>query len=55
MNKTLLGPERTQSIKENMNRNKKEQLYTGKYDSNSKGFGFVPVDGFARDVFIPKG
>ena len=55
MNKTLLGPERTQSIKENMNRNKKEQLYTGKYDSNSKGFGFVTVDGFTRDLFIPQG
>ena len=38
-----------------MNRNKKEQIYTGKYDSNSKGFGFVSVDGFARDLFIPQG
>jgi ribonuclease R len=38
-----------------MNKNKKEQIYTGKYDSNSKGFGFVAVDGFARDLFIPQG
>ena len=38
-----------------MSKNKKEQIYTGKYDSNSKGFGFVAVDGFARDLFIPQG
>ena len=38
-----------------MSKNKKEQIYTGKYDSNSKGFGFVSVDGFARDLFIPQG
>ena len=44
-----------QTNKEIMTKNKKEQIYTGKYDSNSKGFGFVSVDGFARDLFIPQG
>ena len=38
-----------------MSRKNKEQIYIGKYDSNSKGFGFVSVDGFARDLFIPQG
>jgi len=38
-----------------MSKNRKEQIYTGKYDSNSKGFGFVSVEGFARDLFIPQG
>ena len=32
-----------------------EQTYIGKYDSNSHGYGFVAVDGFARDLFIPQG
>ena len=38
-----------------MKRNHKEQIYIGKYDSNARGFGFVSVDGFARDLFIPQG
>ena len=34
---------------------KKEQIYTGTFDSNAKGFGFVKVEGFERDLFIPQG
>ncbi len=34
---------------------KKEQIYTGIFDSNAKGFGFVKVEGFERDLFIPQG
>ena len=43
------------TIKENMSKNKKEQIYTGKFDSNARGFGFVTVEGFDRDLFIPQG
>lgn len=38
-----------------MNRSKKEQIFTGKFDSNARGFGFVAVEGFERDLFIPQG
>ena len=38
-----------------MSKNKKEQIYTGKFDSNARGFGFVTVEGFDRDLFIPQG
>ena len=38
-----------------MSKNKKEQIYTGKFDSNARGFGFVTVEGFERDLFIPQG
>ena len=34
---------------------RKEQIYTGIFDSNAKGFGFVKVEGFERDLFIPQG
>ena len=38
-----------------MSKNKKEQIYTGKFDSNARGFGFVTVEGFDLDLFIPQG
>ena len=38
-----------------MRKNKREQIFTGKFDSNSRGFGFVTVEGFERDLFIPQG
>ena len=40
---------------ENMSKKKKEQIYTGKFDSNARGFGFVSVEGFDLDLFIPQG
>ena len=40
---------------ENMSKKKKEQIYTGKFDSNARGFGFVTVEGFDLDLFIPQG
>ena len=40
---------------ENMSKKKKEQIYTGKFDSNARGFGFVSVEGFDPDLFIPQG
>ena len=38
-----------------MSRNRREQIFTGRYDSNARGFGFVTVEGFERDLFIPQG
>ena len=38
-----------------MRKNKREQLFTGRFDSNARGFGFVTVEGFERDLFIPQG
>ena len=38
-----------------MNRNRREQIYTGRFDSNARGFGFVTVEGVDRDLFIPEG
>ena len=38
-----------------MSKNRKEQIYTGKFDSNARGFGFVAVEGFDSDLFIPQG
>ncbi len=38
-----------------MSRNRREQIYTGRFDSNARGFGFVTVEGFDRDLFIPQG
>ncbi len=34
---------------------KEERVVTGVFDSNSQGFGFVKVEGFERDLFIPRG
>ena len=34
---------------------KREQIYTGRFDSNARGFGFVTVEGFEQDLFIPQG
>ena len=44
-------------IKENMTiREKNREIrYTGTFDSNARGFGFVKVEGFERDLFIPEG
>ena len=36
-------------------KNKREQIFTGRFDSNARGFGFVTVEGFERDLFIPQG
>ena len=33
----------------------KDIRYTGIFDSNAKGYGFVKVEGFERDLFIPEG
>ena len=38
-----------------MRKNKREQIFTGRFDSNARGFGFVTVEGFERDLFIPQG
>ena len=38
-----------------MSKNKREQIYTGRFDSNAMGFGFVSVEGFDTDLFIPQG
>ena len=38
-----------------MSKNRKELHFTGKFDSNARGFGFVTVEGFERDLFIPQG
>ena len=38
-----------------MSKNKREQIYTGRFDSNARGFGFVSVEGFDTDLFIPQG
>ena len=38
-----------------MKKNKREQIFTGRFDSNARGFGFVTVEGFERDLFIPQG
>ena len=38
-----------------MRKNKREQFFTGRFDSNARGFGFVTVEGFERDLFIPQG
>lgn len=32
-----------------------EQLYTGAFSGNAKGFGFVAVEGMESDFFIPEG
>ena len=48
-------------FKENMNYTeknadkRKDVRYTGIFDSNAKGYGFVKVEGFERDLFIPEG
>ncbi|HAB94669.1 MAG TPA: ribonuclease R [Lachnospiraceae bacterium] len=34
---------------------RKDTRYTGTFDSNARGFGFVKVEGFERDLFIPEG
>lgn len=38
-----------------MSKNRREPHFTGKFDSNARGFGFVTVEGFERDLFIPQG
>ena len=38
-----------------MSKNRKVQHFTGRFDSNARGFGFVTVEGFERDLFIPQG
>ena len=38
-----------------MSKNRREQIFTGRFDSNARGFGFVTVEGFERDLFIPQG
>ena len=38
-----------------MSKNRREQIFTGRFDSNARGFGFVTVEGFERDLFIPHG
>ena len=38
-----------------MRKNKREQIFTGRFDSNARGFGFVTVEGFERDLFVPQG
>lgn len=47
----------TPLIKENMTTTEKNKdiRYTGTFDSNARGFGFVKVEGFERDLFIPEG
>ena len=32
----------------------KDELYTGIFESNERGFGFVSVEGFEEDFFIPQ-
>ena len=46
---------RSKEEKEKMKKNKREQIFTGRFDSNARGFGFVTVEGFERDLFIPQG
>ena len=38
-----------------MSKNRREQIFIGRFDSNARGFGFVTVEGFERDLFIPQG
>ncbi|MCQ2523527.1 MAG: ribonuclease R [Lachnospiraceae bacterium] len=34
---------------------KKEKLFQGKYIGNSRGFGFVEIEGMDEDLFVPEG
>ena len=46
---------REEDVKKMIRKNKREQIFTGRFDSNARGFGFVTVEGFERDLFIPQG